>query len=64
MGGSAAPAVRSGRLPGYIICVCIKGSGAQNETCSNCLFINVSFLTALIVYIHSAMDSPHNMSVS
>ena len=58
------------RLSGLAVCRVIsfmyawKGSGAQNETCSNCLFINISFLTALIVYIHSAMDSPHNMSVS
>ena len=33
------------------------------KTCSNCGFINVHILTFLIVYIHSEMDSPHNVFV-
>ena len=33
------------------------------KTCSNCGFISVHILTFLIVYIHSEMDSPHNVFV-
>lgn len=33
------------------------------KTCSNCGFISVRILTFLIVYIHSEMDSPHNVFV-